>query len=147
MSRSCGLAPVILVLILTVTGTQAQCTERELNTLFLCIVPYNDKFLQTIGTGDSCNRTLISEDLCNDFAAIVNCTNQKDVSRTTCRPHAVEQINPNMEIPCKIPDFENVCKKAPAIDKGGNTGGGASGVGILRGHLGVVIIVSLIAHM
>ncbi|XP_025101494.1 uncharacterized protein LOC112568409 [Pomacea canaliculata] len=144
MSGSCGLVPVILVLIVAVTGTQAQCTDPELNTLFKCITPYNDKFNKTFGTGGSCNNTIIrvSADVCKDFASIVNCTNQLDVSRTSCRPHAVEQIDQHLFIPCKVNDFKQSCPNAPAIDVGG-----ASGVNISLWLLGVVIIVSLITHM
>ncbi|XP_025102187.1 uncharacterized protein LOC112568889 isoform X2 [Pomacea canaliculata] len=142
MSRSCGVVPVILVLILTVTGTQAQCTQEELYTLYQCILPYNTKFMLTFGTGGSCNRALISEDVCTDFTDIVVCANQKDISRT-CRQYALGQIDQSMEIPCKIRDFEEVCKKAPAIDKGGC----ARASGISLGLLGAVIIVSLIVHM
>lgn len=48
-----------------------------------------------------------------DFASIVNCTNQLDVSRTSCRPHAVEQIDQHL---CMVINLNCTKKKIMMIE-------------------------------
>ncbi|XP_070174146.1 uncharacterized protein [Littorina saxatilis] len=99
-------------------GSEAGCTDQELNLLFTCIIPYNVQFFNAIGVDSStCDRDLINGDLCTSFAKIVTCVNSKQVSDVSCRPHAVGQINPRMAIPCKVEDFEAVCTSSPAINR------------------------------
>nr|KAG5707293.1 hypothetical protein BaRGS_000067 [Batillaria attramentaria] len=101
-----------------VVGAHSLCTTEELNTLFACIIPYNSEFFDAIGRGDTCDRSLITSQICVSFGKIVECVNSKDVSNTECRPSAVSQINSGMEIPCKIEDFVAVCNNAPVINTG-----------------------------
>ncbi|KAK7089669.1 hypothetical protein V1264_024902 [Littorina saxatilis] len=99
-------------------GSEAGCTYQELSLLFTCIRPYNAQFFNAIGVDSStCDRDLITGDLCTSFTKIVTCVNSKQVSDVSCRPHAVGQINPRMAIPCKVEDFEAVCTSSPAINR------------------------------
>ncbi|XP_025101562.1 uncharacterized protein LOC112568470 [Pomacea canaliculata] len=134
-----------LVFLFPVRGAHAPCTQEELSIFLQCILPYNRKFSRKFGTGGSCNRTLITDDVCNDFSDIVICANQKNITSSTCRPRIGVQIEDMLAISCKVTDFKELCSKAPALDVG--RAAGASGVGISLRLLGAVIIVSLIAHM
>ncbi|KAK7106209.1 hypothetical protein V1264_017491 [Littorina saxatilis] len=112
------------VLSLAAQGSEAACTQQELILMFSCIVPYNAQFFAALGQDSSipCDRTLITGDLCASFAKIVPCVNSKQVSDVTCRPGAVGQINANLDIPCKVEDFEAMCTSSPAINRGSGSG-------------------------
>ena len=47
-----------------VPGVAAECTPREVNQLFTCIIPHIVQFLTAYGGSTVCDRSLISSDLC-----------------------------------------------------------------------------------
>ena len=127
---------IFVLLLLGVSGVSSLCTSSELQSLLSCLQPYNAQFIAAL-TGDSCDRDQITDQICTSFAAIVTCTNGKDVSDTTCRPDAIGQMNAELVVPCKIEDFQAVCTNAPAI----NTG---SGVGAVRAGWTTAVVVAVV---
>ncbi|XP_025103195.1 uncharacterized protein LOC112569588 isoform X2 [Pomacea canaliculata] len=117
-----------------------ECNATEVSAIETCISPYKAG-LSSFGTGGTCNRNLITQDVCNSYGNIVTCVNRASLSTTTCRPYMIPQMDAKLGISCKVSDFIETCTSAPKL----NTGSGAAS--FLRSTGASAILVAMATHV
>ncbi|XP_025101813.1 uncharacterized protein LOC112568635 [Pomacea canaliculata] len=81
-----------------------------------CLSPHLLSFIP-LASGPFCNRKLITEDVCQNFATIVRCVNNINTS-ATCRRDVASKIKEQRSFACQLEDLQEVCTDAPALDIG-----------------------------
>ncbi|XP_025102606.1 uncharacterized protein LOC112569125 [Pomacea canaliculata] len=104
---------MLLVLVLCFAEIQGKCEKQETDEILACVSPHMMHFF-SFAISPFCARHLITQDICTKFADIVRCVNGVKLS-SECVRDSAKQLSTNLEIACKLNDFQEVCINAPAL--------------------------------
>lgn len=110
-----GLLQLLVVLMFTAVGTQAECNQQETVQMISCVSPYMGRLLPLAGA--SCDKELISQDLCKDFKEIVDCVTRNNIS-STCLEVGVSKQLQQFGFGCAVSDFQEKCLNTSTIQTG-----------------------------
>ncbi|XP_025100973.1 uncharacterized protein LOC112568089 [Pomacea canaliculata] len=80
-----------------------------------CVSPYMGRLLPLAGA--SCDKELISQDLCKDFKEIVDCVTRNNIS-STCLEVGVSKQLKQFGFGCTVSDFQEKCRNTSTTQAG-----------------------------